>query len=574
MRMLFFILCVIGLALGIVIYKKFQRKTVMQGQLIIIDGASSSGKTSVIKELMPLLCSSYQYVAVDDFVSEIFVEHQKKPLSEKEFLARVIERCDLMYAKIRELIAQGKNVILDTVLTGLEGEKSVRDTLAKLEGLSRNIVLVYCPLPVLVERIKKRNEQASRENKPHEIRSMFLPISQFGHIYRPIKDNGEPVLGKLTRADVERACAATEKEFTGDTEKFEQFKQHLFSQLGVAEREEVTLTTRLSYDLIVDTSVLSPSEAAHSIKQKIQRQQFQFDKKFVRVSNAIELYTESFGESKNQAIVLVSGAMAPARFWIDEFCQPLADAGYFVIRYDHRDMGLSSAIDYAQHPYILDDLAKDAVAILDAYGIKKAHIVGHSMGGAIAQLLALDYPERVSSIVLISSSVLTSANLLNTQEKTSLEKTWAVLGRNKPTKNFAESVDGFMRSYEFLHGDIPLDKDSAQAYIRDMYERSKPEHIAWFERYSSGIDPLHSHVKAQQNIPDRTQELKKITIPVLILHGEKDVLVFPRIMRDYCAKIIPHVKMEIVPNMGHMILSQMLFALIKELVLKMFSFKN
>jgi chloramphenicol 3-O-phosphotransferase len=80
---------------------------------------------------------------VDDFVSELFVEQQKNPLSEKEFLARVFAACDFMYAKIRVLVGQGKNVILDTVLTGLEGEKSVRDTLAKLEGMQRYMVLVY-----------------------------------------------------------------------------------------------------------------------------------------------------------------------------------------------------------------------------------------------------------------------------------------------------------------------------------------------------------------------------------------------------------------------------------------------
>jgi len=284
-------------------------------------------------------------------------------------------------------------------------------------------------------------------------------------------------------------------------------------------------------------------------------------------SNGIELYTENFGLQSKPALLLIAGAMAPARFWTDEFCQQLADAGSFVIRYDHRDMGLSSAIDYAKNPYTLDDLAKDAIAILDAYSIAKAHIIGHSMGGAIAQLLALDYPSRVSSITLISSSVL-AAVALNAQEKESLATTWQMMMNNKPTKDYAQSVDGFMRSFAYLRGDFPMDTTIAQDYIKDMYVRSEPEHIAWFEKFSSGADPLHNHVKAQQNIVERTQDLKKIKIPVLVIHGDKDCLSFPRVVREYCVDLIPQAQMRIIPGMGHMILNQTLFTCIKDLIVE------
>lgn len=281
----------------------------------------------------------------------------------------------------------------------------------------------------------------------------------------------------------------------------------------------------------------------------------------------IKLYTESFGLKNNPVILLISGAMAPARFWIDDFCQQLADSGYFVIRYDHRDMGLSSAIDYAKNPYTLNNLASDAIAILDAYDIKKANIVGHSMGGAITQLLALDYPTRVNSITLISSSVLTSPEL-NSQEKASLEKTWQEMMKNKPTKNYVTSVDGFLKSFEYLHGTITMDNDLAQQYIKDMYERTQPEHLEWFEKFSAGIEPLHNHVKAQQNLPDRTQDLKTIKIPTLVIHGEMDCLAFPRIIKEYCADLIPNAKIQIIPGMGHMILSEPLFKNIKDIIVK------
>ena len=103
----------------------------MQGQVIIIDGASSSGKSSVIKQLMPMLDDSYEYVPVDDFVTEVFLEQRIRNLSEQEFMQKIIQQCDIMYSKIRELVGNGKNVILDTVLSGLEGKKSVTDTLKK-----------------------------------------------------------------------------------------------------------------------------------------------------------------------------------------------------------------------------------------------------------------------------------------------------------------------------------------------------------------------------------------------------------------------------------------------------------
>lgn len=281
--------------------------------------------------------------------------------------------------------------------------------------------------------------------------------------------------------------------------------------------------------------------------------------KVVTTPSGLQLYTEHFGDPKKTAVLLISGAMSSARFWIDSFCKQLADAGYFVIRYDHRDMGLSSAIDYDKQPYTLDDLAQDAIAILDAYKISKAHLIGHSMGGAISQLLALDYPERVSSITLISSSVLTS-EAFTPEEQKQLEKTWQTLAEyNKPSIKFSESVAGFLKAYQYLHGDIPMDRTIAENYIKDMYMRTKLEHIAWFKKFSTGIAPKHNHVRAQLHVADRTQELNTIKVPVLIIHGEKDLLIFPRVIKEYCAAFIPQAKLIIVPGMGHMILNGKLF---------------
>jgi len=291
-----------------------------------------------------------------------------------------------------------------------------------------------------------------------------------------------------------------------------------------------------------------------------------FNKKIIQTPQGIELYTETFGKDSDPAILLIAGAMAPGRFWTDVFCTLLADSHHFVIRYDHRDMGLSSAVDYTYHPYTLNDLAQDAIAILDAYHISKAHIIGHSMGGGIAQLMALEYPERVLSITLISSSVLASANL-TPQEETLLNQTWNVMMQNKPTRELAPSINGFMTSFRHLHAQVPMDEQIARDYITDMYTRTKPEHLDWFEKFSRGIDSLHNHVKALVQVPIRSDELKMLHIPTLIIHGEQDPLAFPRVIKEYAVDLIPGAQFHLIPGMGHMILNQKLFSKIADIII-------
>lgn len=101
--------------------------------------------------------------------------------------------------------------------------------------------------------------------------------------------------------------------------------------------------------------------------------------------NGINLWYETFGEQKNPAILLMMGNSAQGIMWPDEFCQQLAKHNRYIIRFDYRDTGLSSCIDYDTHPYNLFDLGNDALGLLDALNIQKAHIVGLSMGGALAQ---------------------------------------------------------------------------------------------------------------------------------------------------------------------------------------------
>ena len=113
-------------------------------------------------------------------------------------------------------------------------------------------------------------------------------------------------------------------------------------------------------------------------------------------ANDVDLCTQTFGVLGDPAILLIHGAATSMHGWEDAFCRRLAASSRFIIRYDHRDTGRSVSYAPGSPPYTLRDLAADAVGLLDAFGLKRAHLVGRSMGGGLAMLAALDAPERVA----------------------------------------------------------------------------------------------------------------------------------------------------------------------------------
>jgi pimeloyl-ACP methyl ester carboxylesterase len=122
-------------------------------------------------------------------------------------------------------------------------------------------------------------------------------------------------------------------------------------------------------------------------------------------ANGAELCTQAFGDPADPAVLLIMGAMTSMLWWPEGFCRRLAAAGRYVIRYDNRDTGRSTSYPPGQPGYSLDDMAADALAILDAYGTARAHFAGMSLGGMIAQIVALQSPERVATLTLLSSSI-------------------------------------------------------------------------------------------------------------------------------------------------------------------------
>ena len=124
-------------------------------------------------------------------------------------------------------------------------------------------------------------------------------------------------------------------------------------------------------------------------------------------ANGVELCTEAFGDPADPPILLIMGIGASMLWWEEDFCRMLAGAGRFVIRYDHRDTGRSTTCEPGRPEYTGADLTDDAVGVLDGLGISAAHLVGVSAGGGIAQEVALDSPNRVLSLTLMSTSPVT-----------------------------------------------------------------------------------------------------------------------------------------------------------------------
>ena len=126
------------------------------------------------------------------------------------------------------------------------------------------------------------------------------------------------------------------------------------------------------------------------------------DEKTVR-ANGVDLCAQTFGDTSDPPILLIAGTACSMDWWEDDFCERVAAGSRFVVRYDHRDTGRSVSYEPGAPPYTLRNLAEDAVGLLDALGLDSAHVVGMSMGGWISQLAALDYPDRVASLTLIST---------------------------------------------------------------------------------------------------------------------------------------------------------------------------
>jgi pimeloyl-ACP methyl ester carboxylesterase len=266
---------------------------------------------------------------------------------------------------------------------------------------------------------------------------------------------------------------------------------------------------------------------------------------FCRVGD-IEICYETFGEPGDPAILMIMGLGTQMVAWHDEFCTQLAERGYFVIRHDNRDIGRSTRLDGAPTPsllqlatrdkraaaYTLADMAGDSVGVLDHLGIEKAHVVGASMGGMIAQTIAIRYPHRTLSLVSIMSN---TGGFFAGQPALTM---YAVLLKPSPRDR-----DGFIQ-----HGIDMFTKIGGSGYEPDIEDLRE---IAT-RSYDRGHDPKGSQRQLAAIIADRdrTPQLRRLAIPATVIHGSDDKLVRPSGGRA-TAKAIPGAKLLEIKGMGH-----------------------
>ena len=160
------------------------------------------------------------------------------------------------------------------------------------------------------------------------------------------------------------------------------------------------------------------------------------------IGNGIELQYEMFGNIEHESILLVSGAGAPAKFWPDAFCLRLASAGYHVLRYCHRDTGLST---HFESKYTCQALVNDLIQLSDLLKIEKFHVVGHSMGGYIAQLLCIQRPDMLVSATSISAGPSVDPQVIEELSLGTMNAdTWKRLTENCPTGDFEQDLPSWL----------------------------------------------------------------------------------------------------------------------------------
>jgi pimeloyl-ACP methyl ester carboxylesterase len=273
---------------------------------------------------------------------------------------------------------------------------------------------------------------------------------------------------------------------------------------------------------------------------------YSFGEEQIAAANGIELCYQEMGDPDGEPLVLVMGLATQMIAWHEGLCRLLADRGYRVIRFDNRDIGRSTKLDWAgvpskvdlllgrraSAPYLLRDMAKDVVGLLDHLEVNQAHVVGASMGGMIVQQLAIDHSQRLRSMVSIMS---TTGNRRSGQPSL---KTFGILLGNPP-KGRAQVIERGVRTFKVIGSPgFPFEEDTVREMAALSYDRG---HSA-----AGVIRQLHAIVASG----DRTNALQRVQIPAAVIHGTRDPLVKPSGGRA-TAKAIPGARLMMIDGMGH-----------------------
>jgi pimeloyl-ACP methyl ester carboxylesterase len=254
-------------------------------------------------------------------------------------------------------------------------------------------------------------------------------------------------------------------------------------------------------------------------------------------NNGVHLFSESFGSPDSTPILLIMGATASGIWWPEEFCGQLAAIGRYVIRYDYRDTGRSTSYEPGQINYSVEDLADDAFCVLDGYGIQGAHVVGMSLGGFLAQLMALKYPQRIKSLTLIASERLAEADS-------------AMPGIDPSVLNYhakANDLDWTNREavIEYQIGAWRLLTGSAHLFDESLIRELAAADFDLTPNPTTAFN--HALLKGGEKWLNR---LAEITVPTLVIHGTED-LVLPYAHGLALQAEIPNAELLTLPGTGH-----------------------
>jgi pimeloyl-ACP methyl ester carboxylesterase len=267
-------------------------------------------------------------------------------------------------------------------------------------------------------------------------------------------------------------------------------------------------------------------------------------------ANGIDICYQCFGEKDAKPLLLIMGLASQMIAWDDDFCSALADRGFRAIRFDNRDIGLSTRLDAAglpdvsaafmaamqgqpvTAPYLLRDMAADTIGLMDALGIGTAHVVGASMGGAIAQTMAIEYPERLRTLTSIMATTGAPDLPMPTAEA------MAVLFKPPPL-DASSYFENYLQTWQVLRG-AGFAADDA----RDL-ERAQ-------RNFARGLNPagVARQILAVLASGSRREALREVDVPTLVIHGRADPLV-PLACGIDTAQAVPGAELLVIDGMGH-----------------------
>lgn len=267
-----------------------------------------------------------------------------------------------------------------------------------------------------------------------------------------------------------------------------------------------------------------------------------------RLPNGIDLCFDTFGDRGDPALLLIMGLGGPLIWWASDLCRLLAQHGFFVIRFDNRDVGKSTKLGGGGQrqvdllktllrprvapPYTISDMASDGVGLLDHLGVDKAHVTGVSMGGMIAQTMAIEHPERVLSLVSIMST--TGRRSVGWQDPRLLPQLIAGGSTSR-----AQFIERSVQTWAVIGSpDYPTSAEETKIRAAETFDRGI---------HPAGVVRQMQAVVVQR---DRSKALRTLDVPALVIHGTRDRLIHVSGGRA-TADAIPNAELLLIPGMGH-----------------------